>query len=46
MASLVKLVLIKSRQSHSELPQSHTLDINGKKIDGERGDESKKSRYF
>lgn len=46
MASLVKLALIKSRQSHSELPQSCTLDINEKKIDLDRGDESKKSRYF
>lgn len=43
MAFLVTLALIKSKQSHSELPQSCTLDINVKK---KSTDESTKSRYF
>lgn len=35
--SLVKVDLIKSRQVHSELLQSHTLDINEKNKLTERG---------
>lgn len=44
---MVKLALIKSRQVHPELPQSHTMDINEKKkIDREREDENKKSIFL
>lgn len=43
---MVKLALIKSRQSHSELPRNCTLDINEKKSMEREGMKVKKVDFL